>query len=64
VDATTTERVVAMFILGTSVQACHSMPGKIAGMVSSDLRSGSNEVGPRGGLVRARGQGDTISSGI
>lgn len=40
-----TERVVAMFMLGTPFQACYSMPREIARMLSGDLHGACDEVG-------------------
>lgn len=39
-----TERVVAMFMLGTPFQVCYSMPTKIARMLSADLRGACDQV--------------------
>jgi hypothetical protein len=40
-----TERVIAMFMLGTPFQACYSMPAEIARMLAGDLRGACDEVG-------------------
>jgi hypothetical protein len=40
-----TERVVAMFMLGTPFQASYSMPTAVARMLSGDLRNACDRVG-------------------
>jgi hypothetical protein len=39
-----TERVIAMFMLGTPFQACYSMPTELARMLSGDLIGACNQV--------------------
>jgi hypothetical protein len=39
-----TERVVAMFMLGTPFQACYSMPTEIARMLCGDLHGACDQV--------------------